>query len=138
MNWKRFFVASLAVYVAVQAIDLVANEVFMKSANESLKGLWRSNMSSRMWLMYAVGVLIALLFTFIFVKGREGKGVAEGIRYGIIIWLFFTVPSNIGMWVMLPIPYIVILKWMIYGLFEMLIAGILVATIYKPLPSPKA
>ena len=39
---------------------------------------------------------------------------------------------------MLPIPYIVILKWMIYGLFEMLIAGILVAVIYKPLPSPKA
>ena len=74
--------------MVVQAIDFVANEVFMKSANESLKGLWRPNMSSRMWLMYAVGVLMALLFTFIFVKGREGKGVAEGIRYGIIIWLF--------------------------------------------------
>jgi len=138
MNWKRFFMASLAVYVVVQAIDLIVDEFFMKGAYESLKGLWRPNMMSRVWLMYAVGVLVALLFTFIFVKGREGKGVAEGIRFGLIIWLFVNVPMNVGMWVLLPIPYIIILKWMIYGLLEMLVAGILVAVIYKPLASPKA
>jgi uncharacterized PurR-regulated membrane protein YhhQ (DUF165 family) len=137
MNWKRFFMAGLVTYVVVQAMDFVVNEVFMKSANESLKSLWRPNMMSRMWLMYVVGVLVALLFTYIFVKGREGKGIAEGIRYGLVIWLFVSVPMNVSMWVLLPIPYIIILKWMLYGLLEMLIAGILVAAIYKPLAPSK-
>jgi uncharacterized PurR-regulated membrane protein YhhQ (DUF165 family) len=137
MNWKRFFVAGLVTYVVVQAMDFVINEVFMKNANESLKSLWRPNMMSRMWVLYVVGVLVALLFTYIFVKGREGKGITEGVRYGIIIWLFVSVPMSVSMWVLLPIPYIIILRWMLFGLLEMLVAGILVAVIYKPLALSK-
>ena len=132
MNWKRFFAAVAAVYVAVLATDFVLNLAFMKSANESLKGLWRPNMSSRAWLMYVFSALVALLFTFIFVKGREGRGLNEGVRFGIIMWLFVTVPMNVSMWVMLPIGWIIILRWILFGLLEMLIAGILVAAIYKP------
>jgi uncharacterized PurR-regulated membrane protein YhhQ (DUF165 family) len=138
MNWKRFWMAGLVTYVVVQALDLVTNEVFMKSANESLKGLWRPNMMSRMWVMYVVGAVVTLLFTYIFVKGREGKGIAEGVRYGIIIWLFVSVPMNVSMWVLLPIPHIIVLRWMLIGLLEMLIAGILVAVIYKPLAPAKS
>jgi hypothetical protein len=138
MNWKRFFVASAAVYVAIQAIDFVANTVFMKSANESIRGLWRTDMSSRVWWMYVFGVLVALMFTYIFVKGREGKGLAEGVRFGIIIWLFMTLPMSVSMWVMLPIGWPIILRWILFGLLEMLIAGILVAAIYKPAAPAKA
>jgi hypothetical protein len=138
MNWKRFFAASAVVYVAIQAIDLIVNAVFMKTDNESLKSLWRPNMSSRVWLMYLVGVLVALLFTYIFVKGREGKGLAEGVRFGIIIWLFMSVPMYIGMWVMLLIGWQIILRWLLFSLLEMLIAGILVAAIYKPAAPAKA
>jgi len=136
MNWKRFFAAALAVYVVVLAIDFVLNLAFMKSANESLKSLWRPNMSSRIWLMYVFSALVALLFTYIFVKGREDKGLAEGVRFGIIMWLFVTVPMCVAWWVMLPIGYFIILRWILFGLIEMLIAGILVAAIYKPAAPP--
>jgi hypothetical protein len=136
MNWKRFFVASLVVYVVVQAMDFVINAVFMKSANESLMSLWRPDMKSRMWVMYLIGALVALLFTYIFIKGREGKGISEGVRYGIIIWLFVMVPMSASMWVLLPIPYMIVFRALLFGLLEMLIAGILVAVIYKPLAPP--
>ena len=32
MNWKRFLVASLVVFVAVQAMEVLINGVFMKAA----------------------------------------------------------------------------------------------------------
>jgi len=137
MNWKRFFVASLVIFVAVQAMEILINGVLMKAAYDSLSSLWRPDMKSKMWVMYIMGVLISLLFTYIFIKGREGKGISEGVRFGIIIWLFVSVPMNLTMWVLLPIPYIFILRWTLYALLEMLIAGILVAAIYKPLaPAP--
>jgi len=136
MNLKRFFAASLVIYVIVQAMDFVVNEVFMKSAMESLKDLWRPDMMSRMWVMYLVGAVAALLFTYIFIKGREGKGISEGVRFGIIIWLFVNVPMGASMWVMLPIPYMTIARGLLFGLLETLIAGILVAVIYKPLAAP--
>lgn len=138
MNWKRFLAASLAVFVAVQALEFGFNELFMKGANESLKTLWRQQMASRMWVMYVLSALIALLFTYIFIKGREGKGIAEGVRFGIIIWLFFSVPMNVSMWVMLPIPHTIVLRWLLFGFLEMLAAGILVAVIYKPSAPAKA
>ncbi len=138
MNWKRFYVAALAVFVAVQAMEFLISTLLMKSANESLQALWRPDMMSRAWVMYLMSALIALVFTYIFVKGREGKGIQEGVRFGIVIWLFFTVPMNHFMWVMLPIPYRIIFQWLLAGLLEMLVAGILVAVIYKPKEAAKA
>ncbi len=132
MNWKRFFIASLVVFVVVQALDILINRVFMKADNESLKHLWRPDMNSKIWIGVLAGVLISLLFVYIFTKGREGKGIAEGVRYGIVIWLFFAVPMNVSMYVMLPIPYPIVVRWLLFSLLEMLIAGILVAVIYKP------
>jgi hypothetical protein len=136
MNWKRFFVASLVVFVVVQGMEMLINGVFMKSAYDSLKSLWRPDMMSLMWVMYIIGAVVALLFTYIFVKGREGKGISEGVRFGIIIWLFTSVPMNHAMWVLLPIPYLMILRWSLFALLELLVAGILVAVIYKPAAAP--
>jgi hypothetical protein len=110
----------------------------MKSAMESLKDLFRPDMASRMWVMYLVGALAALMFTYIFVKGRENKGISEGVRFGIIIWLFVNVPMGASMWAMFPIPYMTIARGLLFGLLETLIAGILVAVIYKPLAPPAA
>jgi hypothetical protein len=138
MNWKRFSTAAIAVFVAVQALEFILNGVLMKSANESLKGLWRPNMSSRAWLMYVFSALVAVLFTYIFVKGRENKGLVEGIRFGILMWLFITVPMNVTWWVMLPIGWTIVLRWIVAGLLEMLVAGLLVAAIYKPEAPAKA
>jgi hypothetical protein len=97
MNWKRFFVASLVIFVVIQAMEFIINNVFMKTAYESLSSLWRPNMMSKMWVMYIIEVLVSLLFTYIFIKGREKKGISEGVRYGILIWLFVAVPMNHSM-----------------------------------------
>ena len=132
MNWKRFLAASVVIYVFIQAADFLINSVFLKSENESLAKLWRPDMMSHAWVMYVIGALVALLFTYIFVKGREGKGIPEGIRFGVIIWLFVHVPMSASLWVLLPISWKILLKGLIYGLLETIIAGILVAVIYKP------
>ncbi|HSA94471.1 MAG TPA: hypothetical protein VLJ16_00365 [Acidobacteriota bacterium] len=138
MNWKRFSTAAIAVFVSVQALEFLFNGVLLKSAYEPLKGLWRPNMSSRAWLMYVLSALVAVLFVYIFVKGRENKGLAEGVRFGLLMWLFIVVPMNVGWWVMLPIGWQIILRWILVGLLEMLVAGILVAAIYKPAAPAKA
>lgn len=136
MNCKRFVIASVVVFVAIQVMEFIVNNIIMMGQYESLKNLWRPDMASKMWIMYLVGVLVAFLFTYIFIKGREGKGLAEGIRYGIIIWLFVAVPMSLWFWVMLPVPFKMSLWWMIFSLIEYIVAGILVAAIYKPVQAP--
>ncbi|MDI6698965.1 MAG: hypothetical protein QME85_08520 [Candidatus Saccharicenans sp.] len=50
----------------------------------------------------------------------------------MIIWLFVAVPMSLGYWVMFPIPFKLALWWIIFSLIEYIIAGLLVAAIYKP------
>jgi hypothetical protein len=138
MNWKRLIVAALAVFVSVQVLEFALSTIFMKSANEEVASLWRPDMRSKIWLMYVLSVLVALIFTYVFVKGREGKGLLEGVRFGLLMWLFITVPMNGAWWVMLPIPLAIVVRWILIGLVEMLVAGILAAVIYRPAAPPQA
>jgi heme/copper-type cytochrome/quinol oxidase subunit 2 len=132
MNWKRVILAGIVIYIVFQGLGFIMDNVWLKNDYDQLKNVWRQNMMSRIWLLYVVGLLVAFLFTYIFVKGREGKGIQEGVRFGIIIWLFTIVPFNIEIWVIFPIPYMLVLKWLIFGLLTSLIGGILAAVIYKP------
>lgn len=134
MNCKRLIIASLVIFVLVNAIDYAVNTYILASIYESpeLKKLWRPDMMSKMWIGYVFSLLTSLLFTYIFVKGYEAKGLLEGVRFGILIALFVVIPMSHSFYVVLPIPYSLALQWCIYGTIEMLVAGILVAAIYRP------
>jgi len=137
LNCKRLIIASLVIFVVVSALDYLVNNVILTSTymSEPLKKLWRPDMMSKLWIGYVFSLLSSLLFTYIFVKGYEAKGLLEGVRFGILIWLFMVVPVSHGYYVVLDkLPYSLCLQWCGYGLIEMLVAGILVAAIYKPLP----
>lgn len=136
MNWKRLLAAALAVFVSVQILERVLVTLAMKNVGASLDSLWRPDMSSKVWLMVVLSAVVAVIFAYIFAKGREGKGLLEGVRFGLLIWLFVTVPMNLSWYVMLPIPLGVVLRWILVGLVEMLVAGLLVALIYKPTAAP--
>jgi hypothetical protein len=138
MNCKRLIIATLVIFVLLNAIDYVVNTYLLASTYESpeLKKLWRPDMMSKLWIGYVFSLLTSLLFTYIFVKGYEAKGLLEGVRFGILIWLFMVVPVSHGYYVVLDkLPYSLCLQWCGYGLIEMLVAGILVAAIYKPAPA---
>ena len=137
MNWKRFLWAGLVILVVRKGLAYFIETVILRRDYESLSDLLRPDVLSTVWLMFVVGLLVAFAFTYIFVKGREGKGILEGVRFGIVIWLFVTVPTGLGAWMMFPIPITMIGKWALMGLLLNLISGILVAAIYKPAGSAK-
>ncbi len=138
MNWKRFLSAVLVIFVVAQALSYLIDQVILMRDYEKLKDLWRPDLMSKVWVMYLVGLLVAFMFTYIFIKGREGKGIQEGVRFGIIVWLFTTVPFSLNLWILFPLPFVLAVKWILYGLFTDLIGGILAAVIYKPAAPVKA
>ena len=61
-----------------------------------------------------------------------------GVRFGFLIGLFFTIPMSYNWYVILPIPYHLALRWFLFGMGEIIIAGIIVALLYKPLATTDA
>ncbi|HSA94859.1 MAG TPA: hypothetical protein VLJ16_02325 [Acidobacteriota bacterium] len=131
MNGKRFLWASLAVLVVRKPLDYLI-DAFILTREWQKTGLLRPDVPATVPLMFAVGVLASFVFTFIFIKGYEGKGIWEGVRFGVIISLFSTVPTGLGAWMIFPVPISLVLIWILNGLFLNIVSGIVAAAVYRP------
>ena len=131
MNIKRFIIAGLAVFILIQAIDWLVHGVLLASWYQEIKGLWRPDMMDFMWIMVLGSLFYSFMFVFIFTRGYEERGVAEGARYGLFIGLLFNVTGILGQYAMYPIPFTLSMIWLAYGVIEMVIAGIVTAAIYR-------
>ena len=132
MNVKRYIAASLAVFVAGVVLDYVIQAVILKSAYEATQSVWRPDVASKAWIIVLVDLIIAFPFTYIFVKGYEGKGMLEGVRFGAIVGILIGLPMSYGMYAVLPIPHSLALQWFLYGLIEVILMGITAAAVYRP------
>ena len=131
MNVKRFIGASIVVFLAFEVIDAIVHMGILGKTYESMP-IWRPDMMSKIWIMHLGALILAFLFTYIFIKRYENKGIAEGIRYGIVIGLFANIPYGFFSYATYPLPFSLCLQWFIYGMIEFIICGIIAAAIYKP------
>ncbi|MBP7734572.1 MAG: hypothetical protein KA369_01235 [Spirochaetes bacterium] len=131
MNIKRYIIASVVVFVVLQAIDWLVHGVLLASWYQEIKGLWRPDMMNYMWLMMLGSLFFSFMFVFIFTKSYESRGVAEGARYGLLIGLLMNVTGMLGAYAMYPIPFGLAAIWLVYGIIELVIAGMITAVIYR-------
>lgn len=129
---KKVWIGFVVVFVVIAVLDLIVNMVLLKSVyeDESMKHLWRAPEQMKIWLFYVVYVFVAFFFTFIFSKGYEGKGIIEGVRYGLYIGLMMSVPMAYGSYAAMPITYSLALQWFIYGVIEYIVAGAVLALVF--------
>ena len=132
MNWKNFFITFVVVYILGGILNFVIHGVLLAETYQSLSEVWRSDMDRLMWLQFVTPLFLSFFFVYIFTKGREGKGVMEGLRYGLIIWAFMSIPTVYGQYMVYPLPYPLVLQWLIYDLIILVILGITVSLLYKP------
>lgn len=132
MNVKRFVFASLAVFVVGMILDFIIHNVILMGAYEALASIWRADMNSLMWIMYVGSLIFAFLFVYIFTKGYEGRGIMEGVRYGLIIGLLMLLTGVFGQYAMYPLPFNLVIQWFIFGMIEFVVFGVVAALIYKP------
>ena len=131
LNAKRFIIAVIAVFVSFQILDFIIHFIILGPTYQDYKDLWRPDMMSKLWIMYISSFILSFLFIYIFAKGYEGRGLAEGIRYGIIIGLLIYAVGALNQYAVYPISFSLAVKWFVYGMIEFIICGIVAAWIYR-------
>src|SRR3989339_465663 len=127
---KKVLLGGVAVFITLEVLDFLIHGVLLASTYTSLASLWRSDMQSKMWIMWIVTFIGSFLFAFIFSKGYENKGLAEGLRYGFYIGVWMSIGFAYGTYAMIAIPYSLALQWFIYGVIEYMIAGVVLALVF--------
>jgi hypothetical protein len=91
-----------------------------------------AELNSMMWMMMVGSLLYMFLFCYIFTRGYEGKGIGEGVRYGLLMGLFLSIPSAVDQYVVYPLTANLAVIWFVTGVIAFMILGAVFAAIYKP------
>lgn len=135
MNLSRVAFAGFAAWVAFCVIGYVAHAVLMQDLYVAHSAIMRPTADANVRLPLAFGVALVgfMAFAYAYAKGYEGgKGIQEGLRYGVlvgvmliafvVIWDYMTYPLSRTFLFALVIDYIV----------EFAIYGTIVGLIYRP------
>ncbi len=134
MKNKTFWIGFVVVFVVMQVFGYLIHELGLSETYASLASVFRpkAEMDSMMWMMMAGGVVSLALFCHIFTLGYEGKGVMEGVRYGVLIGIFASIPMSVDHYVIYPLTGELAVIWFVAGVVGFVIAGAVFAAIYKP------
>lgn len=140
LNWKRYLIAAIVVFLVYSIADTVIRTVLLARDywQEDVARLLRPE--TEIWKRRPAGefanLILALAFCFIYTKGLEvGKNwLGQGIRYGLLVGSLVSLPAALLQYMVYPLPLLLALKWIVLGYGQMMICGIAVAAIYR-LPS---
>lgn len=127
---KKFWLACIAVLVVEEVVNFLIHGVLLMTDYQATAGLWRVDMMRLMWIYHVIMVVGAFFFTFIFAYGHEGKGIMEGLRYGLYIGVWMNMGMAYGTYAMISIPLGMAVKWFIFGIVQYLLMGIAAAAVF--------
>jgi len=138
MNWKKLILAFIAVYVVLVITELIIHAGLLGEGYRSIANqVFREPQDMKRWAFYVSGIIFAWMFVWIYSYGVQGKGVIEGFRYGIYVGIFYIIVNSMVIWSIIRIPTTLVWSWIILGLIQMIILGLVVGIVYRPKPIPQ-
>jgi hypothetical protein len=131
---KSFWTGFVVVWVLGQVISFLVHGMWLADTYLAMGDVFRPEveLNSMMWMMMVGSILYMFLFCYIFTRGYEGKGIGEGVRYGLLMGLFLSIPSAVDQFVVYPLTANLAVIWFVTGVIAFMILGAVFAAIYKP------
>ncbi len=129
---KRFLLAGVSIFILWSVLDWGIHVVLLEEAYQETAELWRGPDEMKMVLMYIVGLLAALCFTGVYaLLTNGGTTCSRTVAYGAIAGFGSAVGMGYGSYSVMPIPYSMALTWFLGVLAEGVLAGLILAAVYR-------
>ena len=130
MNIKRFIISSIAVFVFVFLFEWLFHGVILKGIYDQTAQLWRPEGEHKMVYLFLGQICFSVIAAFIFTRNYEGKGIGEGLRYGLYVGLVLG-SVQLATYCYMPIPLVLTLGWVAAGMLKGLGSGIVSSLVYR-------
>ncbi len=128
---KKLWIGFVAVFVTTQIIEGLVDFYLLDPIYSSYSHIWRPIAEMKLWMLPVTGMFFSFFFVFIFSKGYERKGVAEGIRFGLFVALMVALPRAYGDYALMQIPYSLAVQRVLFGSLEYVIAGAVLSGVFR-------
>jgi hypothetical protein len=136
MNYPRIVLAGVAAWVASIAVGYVNNDVRLFRLYQANAWAYRRAEDVRPLVYYGLGaqLLACLAFAFAYAKGyeREGSGLGQGIRFGLLIAILIDGFATVWNVVTQPIAVRLGVLELVARVGEFGIYGAVVGLVYQP------
>lgn len=132
MNWKRFLLATLAIFVFMFFYEFLIHGVLLMRTYEETPTVWRtmSEMQANMPLTILSQLALSAWITYMFSQIYPDGGIINGVRFGLYLGVFAGILS--GSWyLVLPVAAKLGWSWLAIWIAEGLGAGAILGSIYK-------
>ena len=132
INVKRFMMAMGAVLVIFFVSDFIIHGVWLQPTYKATASLWRTetDMNDHFVWMILAHLIFAKYFTYLFVKGYEGRGIGEGVRFGLVMGIF-NISNCLVQYTVSPIPGSLVANWAVEGIAQSILCAIVATVVYK-------
>ena len=139
MNYGRLVGAAIAATVMDGVYGFLVYGVLLAGEFGRYPAVYRSNEAGAAYLpLMFLGILVAMVAVVaIYAKGYEGgSGIAEGARFGAMIGFVLAVITGSVNYATLNIGRRLAVAYVVAGLFEWILNGLVIGLVYKPVAAP--
>lgn len=132
MNIKRYLLSVFGVFITFEVLSYVINSLLLSDCYKELAPVWRKDMMQLMWLMYLVDLFFSFFFVLIYTRWSKKFNVGSGLLFGLLTGLMMNTTSTIYQWIIYPLTNHLMVLWIVLGLIQFLICGMVMGKIYLP------
>ena len=139
MNFGRIAAAAVVAWIVSIGLGYLANNVLLADLYQANAAAYRSveEMTSKLPIGFCVQLIGFFAFAYAYAKGYEGgNGIAEGVRFGLLIAVMLVSFAIVWNYVVQPISASLAFAQVGDYLIEGAIYGTIVGVIYKPYGMP--
>ena len=132
---KQKIIAIVAGFILQMAGLFLIHSVWLKQDYLNTASLWRPQEAamSRGWAMLLAVLIYVIGAVWIYAEGVKPKPwIGQGIRFGILLALVVVVYGSLSGWVILPLPHMLVVKWIIGEGLLSIVFGLVIAAICQP------
>ncbi len=138
MNSKKVILsgllAGLVLFLASQVVNQIFGMIFPSiTAEYQNPNLFRSFKDPLMLLFFVHPFLVGVLLAWFWNKTKNifGENIKGGMKFGLTYWIIATIPGMFATYSSMPYSLAIVSSWLISGLVEALLAGIILQKLIK-------
>ena len=135
---KKIILSGLLVglvnFVAAMAISQLFRVIFPSvNVEYSNPNLFRPYSSPLMLLFFVYPFLLGIILAWFWNKTKSifGSDTKGGLKFALTYWVIASIPGMFATYTSMPYSFLIVISWLISGLVEAIIAGIIFSKLNK-------
>ena len=139
MDYKRLSLAAVVAWVVDSVYSFVVYMNLFGGEMSANPGVFRSAsaVNANAPLMLVASLVAFFALAWIYAKGYEGRGIGEGLRFGVVMGVFITGFISIAMYGTLNIGSRLGGLMSVASFVELLVVGLVLGAVYRPAAAPR-